>query len=123
MKKLFSLILIGLFMLTVIPAKATVLEKNKSEIVQSFSIVQSDDNGVLTFSNIETVTFYFDDLYMVKKSGSNDHSFATIPDSYCSREVHFYNYSIYKEKFTSNYLINKKELLSKLGITQHRISC
>jgi len=112
MKKLFCLILLGLFIFTG-NAETKIYEKAKFEVVQSFDV------SSLEFVNVnfdfEAVSF-FRESKSFKVSKTDSENFAVIDSvGWCVLK----DYSlptIYKERLNSNYIIDKKELMRSKGI-------
>ncbi len=87
-------------MLTVIPAKATVIEKNKLENVKSFSFVQSDNLVVIPFDAVLITAQDFTNYKLVSFSKNSNNIFVTIDD-------------VGWKSYTTNYIKNIKEIVIK----------
>jgi len=113
MKKFLTLILLGFFVFQV---SATPKLEVKNDVVKTKMVKQFTDVVIVSDAVIFT-SYSFKENNSLTFKNSNPNVFAIMPEVCWSSNFKFRYNSIYKERLNKNYILDKKLLLKKLGIT------
>lgn len=119
MKKFLTLILLGFLCLQV---SATPKFEVKNDVIKT-EIVKQTNDVLIDFDTVVFSNYSFKNERTLNFKNSNLNTFAIMPDVFWSSNLKFSYITIYKEKLNKNYIIDKKLLLKKLGITTLNFSC